>query len=120
MFTGLRDDIPEIMSRSDIFVLPSHSEGLSNALMEAMASGCACVASEVGGNQFLVQNGVSGFLFPPGDHEALRAHVQRLLDDPAKRQQLGAAARERMEKLFDWTVVGKQYQSLFDTFLMQD
>jgi glycosyltransferase involved in cell wall biosynthesis len=69
-FTGLRKDIPAVLGETDIFVLPSYSEGLSNALMEAMSSGCACIASDVGGNAYLIQNGVSGFLFPPGDQAA--------------------------------------------------
>lgn len=113
-FTGLRHDIPEILKSTDIFVLPSYSEGLSNALMEAMASGCACVASDVGGNRFLIQNGVSGLLYPAGDREALRAHLRRLLTDPAKRRSLGGAARKRIEDLFDWKKVGEQYRTLFD------
>lgn len=114
-FTGLRDDVPAILADSHIFVLPSYSEGLSNALMEAMSSACACVASEVGGNAFLLQNGVSGFLFPPGDREALRSHLRRLMDDAAKRRDLGQAARKRIEEVFSWDVVGNQYQSLFDS-----
>lgn len=113
VFTGLRHDIPDIMAGSDIFVLPSYSEGLSNALMEAMSSSCACIATEVGGNRYLIQNGISGFLYPPGDREALQAHAKRLLDDKAKRQALGVAARERIETQFDWQVVAKQYQALF-------
>jgi glycosyltransferase involved in cell wall biosynthesis len=112
-FTGLRDDIPEILSKTDIFVMPSYSEGLSNVIMEAMASGCAVIATEVGGNGFLLQNGVSGLLYPAGDREALKAHIQRLIDDPSKRASLGIAARERIEKEFSWEVVGKQYQQLF-------
>jgi glycosyltransferase involved in cell wall biosynthesis len=112
-FTGLRDDIPEVLAGSDIFVLPSYSEGLSNALMEAMSSGCACIATDVGGNAFLLQNGVSGFLYPPGDREALRAHIRRLLDDVAKRRSMGEAARKRIEETFSWEVVGKQYEALF-------
>ena len=116
-FTGLRDDIPEILSKSHIFVLPSYSEGLSNALMEAMSSSCSCIASDVGGNRFLIQNGVSGLLFPVGDREALRAHVRRLLDDPAKRDSLGKASRKRIEEVFDWEKVGKQYQDLFNEAL---
>ncbi len=112
-FTGLRDDVPEILAHTDIFVLPSHSEGLSNALMEAMASGCGCVASDTGGNAFLIQNGVSGFLFPPGDRAALRAHIERLLKDPAKRRAMGEAARKRIEEKFSWEVVGKEYKQLF-------
>ena len=119
-FTGLRDDIPAVLAAADVFVLPSHSEGLSNALMEAMASGCACVASDVGGNAFLVQNGVSGFLFPPGDREALQSHVRRLLRDPAKCRSLGQAARARIERVFSWTNVGAQYDALFRRLLAED
>lgn len=114
-FTGLRDDIPDILAQSHIFVLPSYSEGLSNALMEAMTSCCACIATEVGGNRFLLQNGVSGFLYPPGDCEALRSHIRRLLDDPSKRQSLAASARDRIDEMFSWDTVAKQYESLFDS-----
>lgn len=114
IFTGLRADIPQLLSTTDIFVMPSYSEGLSNALMEAMASGCACIATEVGGNRFLIHSGVSGFLFPPGDREALRAHIRRLMDDPAKRAQLGRAARKRIEEEFDWKIVGGKYRQLFE------
>ncbi|MDA0375912.1 MAG: glycosyltransferase family 4 protein [bacterium] len=112
-FTGLCHDIPEVLAATDIFVMPSHSEGLSNAVMEAMSSGCACIVSAVGGNTYLVQNGVSGLCFPAGDRGALRAHVARLLDDPAKRRMMGEAARKRIEEVFDWKIVGKKYQDLF-------
>lgn len=118
VFAGLRDDIPAILAATDIFVMPSYSEGLSNAIMEAMASGCACIVSDVGGNRFLVQNGVSGFLFPPGDREALRSHVRRLIEDPAKRRQLGAAARRRIEEVFSWEKVGEEYRRLFESFMI--
>ncbi len=112
-FAGLREDIPQILAATDIFVLPSYSEGLSNALMEAMASGCACIASDVGGNSFLLQNGISGFLFPPGDREALRSHLHRLIEDPAKRKAMGEAARKRIEETFSWEVVGRRYREFF-------
>lgn len=115
-FTGLREDIPAILAASDIFVLPSHSEGLSNALMEAMASACACVASEVGGNTYLIQNGVCGLLFPAGDRAALQAHLRRLLTDAPKRRAMGKAARERIESVFSWEIIGKRYHVLFDSF----
>ncbi len=113
-FTGLRQDIPKVLEESDVFVLPSYSEGLSNALMEAMSSGCACVASDVGGNAFLLQNGVSGLLFPAGDREALKGHLRRLLEDPAKRRDLGLKARARILEYFSWDVVANQYASLFE------
>lgn len=113
-FTGLREDIPAILATTDIFVLPSYSEGLSNALMEAMASGCACIASDVGGNRYLLQNGISGLLFPAGDREALAAHIRRLLEDAAKRRDLGIAARKRIDEVFSWDSVGRQYRSFFE------
>ncbi|MBI3331804.1 glycosyltransferase family 4 protein [Candidatus Peregrinibacteria bacterium] len=116
-FTGLRHDIPVVLGETDIFVLPSYSEGLSNALMEAMASGCACIASDVGGNRFLIQNGVSGFLFPAGDRAALSAHLKRLIDDSSKRSSMGEAARRRIADQFSWRNVGKQYQELFSSFV---
>lgn len=112
-FLGLQDDIAGILARTHIFVLPSHSEGLSNALMEAMSSRCACVASDVGGNKYLIENGVSGLLFPAGDREALRAHLRRLIKDDAKRRAMGEAARRRIDELFSWETVGKKYDVLF-------
>ncbi len=112
-FTGLRNDIPSLLADTDIFVLPSHAEGLSNALMEAMASGCACIASDVGGNAFLIQNGISGFLFPAGDHHALSSHMLRLIEDRHKRESLGQAAQERIRKHFDWQRISAQYERLF-------
>lgn len=114
-FTGLRKDIPAILAASDIFVLPSYSEGLSNALMEAMASSCACVASDVGGNRYLIQNGVSGFLFPAGDRDALQSHLRRLMEDPDKRASLGLKARERIDQEFSWTIVGEKYKKFFES-----
>ncbi len=119
-FTGLRHDIPEILKETDIFVLPSYSEGLSNALMEAMASGCACIAGDVGGNRFLIQNGISGFLFPAGDRAALRAHLERLLKDPAKIRSLGENARKRIDEQFSWKIVENQYENLFKELIMDN
>lgn len=114
-FLGLRDDVPAILSATDVFALASYSEGLSNAIMEAMASGCACVVSDVGGNRYLVQNGISGFLFPAGDREAMQSHLKRLIEDPAKRKAMGAAARGRIEAEFSWEKVGKMYSELFES-----
>ncbi len=113
-FLGLRNDVPAILAESDIFVMPSYSEGLSNAIMEAMASGCTIIATAVGGNTYLVENGVTGLLFEPGDRAALQAHIRRLVEDTAKRQAMGAAARAKVEKEFSWVVVGRRYTALFD------
>ncbi|MBP7113853.1 MAG: glycosyltransferase [Candidatus Peribacteraceae bacterium] len=115
-FTGRQNDVVSVLNQTDIFILPSYAEGLSNALMEAMSAGCACIASDVGGNRYLIENGVSGFLFPAGDREALASHIRRLLDDPVKREQLGLRARMRIELIFSWEKVGKQYDSLFSSW----
>ncbi len=115
-FLGLRSDVPTLLAGTHIFVLPSYSEGLSNALMEAMASGCACIASDVGGNRFLIQNGVSGFLFPAGDRSALASYIRKLVEDQSKRRSLGEKARQRIEETFSWKKVGEQYRLLFDTW----
>ncbi len=112
-FLGLQDDVPGVLAGTDLFVLPSYSEGLSNALMEAMSSKCACIASDVGGNRLLIENGVSGLLFPAGDREALRSHIRRVIQDPAKRVAMGEAARARIDAVFSWEKVGKQYDELF-------
>ncbi len=116
LFLGLCNDVPALLATTHIFVLPSYSEGLSNALMEAMASGCACIASDVGGNRFLIQNGVSGFLFPAGDRGALSSYIQKLVVDQDKRRSFGEKARQRIEEVFSWEKVGQQYRVLFDSW----
>ncbi len=112
-FTGLRHDVPALLAETDIFVMPSYSEGLSNAIMEAMSSACAVIVTDVGGNPFLIQNGVSGFLFAPGDRAALVSHISRLIADAPKRIALGQAARKRIDDVFSWDKVGQRYEQLF-------
>ena len=85
-----RDDL---LARASIFVLPSHAEALPVSLLEAMAAGCAVVASRVGGIPDLVEDGVNGLLVPARDPSALAAALRRLLDDPDLAARLGRAAR---------------------------
>ena len=100
IFTGHRSDIPAVLKRMDIFVLPSYSEGLPNALMEAMAVGCAPIASHVGGVKILLRDGV-GLTFRPGDRPALRRHLTHLLTDQDQRRSLAAKAASRIQGDFD-------------------
>ena len=72
-FMGHRDDVPAILSESDLFVLPSESEASPNVILEAMAAGLPVVASNVGGIPELVTDGVTGSLVPPADSDALAA-----------------------------------------------
>jgi glycosyltransferase involved in cell wall biosynthesis len=100
IFTGHRTDIPAVLKRMDIFVLPSYSEGLPNVLMEAMSVGCACLASDVGGVKVLLLEG-GGLTFHPGDRGMLERQLLRLVEDPALRNKLGAKASARIARDFD-------------------
>lgn len=90
---GNRADVAELLPALDIFVLPSHSEGLSIALLEACRAGLPIVATDVGGNAEVIRDGQTGLLVQPGSAPGLQAALLRLLADAALRQQLGAAAR---------------------------
>jgi glycosyltransferase involved in cell wall biosynthesis len=93
-FVGGVDNLQEYLSTADIFVLPSRSEGFSNAIVEAMAASLPVVATNVGGNAEAVTDGVSGLIVPPEDPAALAAAINRLLSDPSKAQEMGAAGKK--------------------------
>lgn len=112
-FLGHRDDVPSIYRQLDVFVLPSYSEGLPNALMEAMYSRVACVASRVGGVQVLLKDGESGLFFTPGMHHELQAAIARLAGDANLRRQFGERARATIVQGFLWPTIRKQYNVLF-------
>jgi len=101
----------------EIFVLPSRSEALSNSLMEAMARGCAVVASRVGGNPELVREGETGLLFPPGDAGALAAQLQRLVEDPALRVCLAESGARRIAAEFSMNISVRKIQQLYESSL---
>jgi glycosyltransferase involved in cell wall biosynthesis len=90
---GPRDDVPDMLREFDIFVLPSLSEGMPNALLEAMATGLPCVATRVGGNSEIIGQGGVGRLVPARDAGGLAAALLSLAGDPAGRRSLGEAAR---------------------------
>lgn len=98
---GKRTDVAQILAASDIGALSSHSEGLSNAVIECMAAGLPVVCTDVGGNPELVQDGVNGYLAPPGDSEAFAYGLLRLLDHANDMKHMGERARTRAYELFD-------------------
>lgn len=116
-FTGHRDDVSSILKAIDIFVLPSYSEGLPNALMEAMAAGCTCLSSDVGGVKTLIQPEKNGLVFPPGDRAAMSNELKRLITDSTLRLKLGRAAQETIRKGYDWKVIAGDYEQLFQKFI---
>lgn len=100
-FLGLRRDVTGLDKLFNIFVMPSLSEGLSNAIMEAMAAECCCVVTSVGGNKILVEDGKTGRLFASRDQADLKATLMELIADPAQVKQLGRRARLLIEEEYD-------------------
>jgi glycosyltransferase involved in cell wall biosynthesis len=86
----------------DAFALPSYNEGMANSLLEAMATGLPCIATEVGGHNEVIENGKSGLLIQPRSVEQITAAIKTLIADEALRTAMGAAARERMLALGDY------------------
>ncbi len=101
VFTGWREDIPELMALMDVFVLPSWREGMPRSAIEAAASGLPLVMTDIRGCREVIDDGHEGLLVPVRDPAALTEAILRLLHDPAMRARMGAAARVRAEREFD-------------------
>lgn len=93
--------VAEALSKADAMVLPSFAEGLPVVLMEALASARPVIATQVAGVSELVEDGVNGFIVPPGDEDALADRIGRLADDPEIRARMGLAGREKVSSAFD-------------------
>jgi sugar transferase (PEP-CTERM/EpsH1 system associated) len=115
--TGDRDDIPELLRTMDVFLLPSLGEGISNTILEAMAAGLPVVATSVGGNPELVEDGVNGRLVPVGDAPALAEAVLGLLEDDRARRRMGDAALQGVRLRFDWDRAVSEYLGVYDGLL---
>jgi glycosyltransferase involved in cell wall biosynthesis len=114
---GEREDVPDLLRAMDVFVLPSLAEGISNTILEAMASGLPIVATDVGGNYELVDQDKTGFLVPRNDPAALADAIRVYVDDPDLRRRHGAAARKRSEDEFSIDTMVQRYQDIYDEFL---
>jgi sugar transferase (PEP-CTERM/EpsH1 system associated) len=97
---GDRSDVAQLLPQFDVFALPSRAEGISNTLLEAMACGCVPVATAVGGNPELVEDGANGLLVPAEDAAALAEALGRLVQSPELRGTLASEALERAKKRF--------------------
>ena len=117
---GERGDIPEILRGLDCFVLPSLAEGVSNTLLEAMASGLPVIATEVGGNGELVEGGRTGELVPAGDADALAQRILAYLRNPDLARSAGRAGRQRIERHFTLDAMVRSYQALYDRLRLGD
>ena len=113
-FWGRRSDVAHLLSESDVFVLPSLSEGLPNALLEAMASEVPVIATSVGGVPEVVRNRVTGLLVPPGDPVAIRDRIRELAGDPLLRRRLSSKAARHVAESFDAGTVARRYEKLYE------
>lgn len=114
---GERSDVPAIMQRLHCFVLPSLAEGISNTILEAMACGLPVVATDVGGNAELVQDGRTGLLVAAGDVDAMAQALLQLYAQPGQRLAMGAAGRLEVERRFSMPAMVGAYQALYDELL---
>jgi glycosyltransferase involved in cell wall biosynthesis len=108
-FAGFRSDVPEILARTDLFLLPSLSEGLPYTVLEAARQGVPTLGSRLEGTEDVLTDGETTFFVPPGDVRALRDSLRTLIADPVRRRTVGAAARRHLEtsmgveRMFDET-----------------
>lgn len=114
---GDRSDVAALLPHVDIFALPSQAEGISNTLLEAMACGCAPVATAVGGNAELVDDEVNGLLVPAQDSAALATGLARLVDDGRLRERLAAASLARVRGQFSLDGMVAAYGRLYASHL---
>jgi glycosyltransferase involved in cell wall biosynthesis len=116
-FVGFRADVARTMSAVTISVVPSRSEGLSNVLLESMAARLPVVATRVGGNPEVVEDGTTGMLVPSRTPAALAGAISALLADPDRAAALGRAGRRRVEALFPLSRMLRETESLYESLL---
>lgn len=117
---GARQDIADILSEFDLYVLPSKGEGISNTILEAMACGLPVVATTVGGNSELVDDGNTGTLVPPSNPQAMSEAIAPYIVDRCKREEHGGAGRKRAEDNFSLDVMIDRYIQLYDRALQSN
>ena len=114
---GARDDIAEILRALDIFVLPSLGEGISNTILEAMASGLPVIATRIGGNPELVVENTTGVLVPTANPEAMAQAMVNYVRQPILMRQHGEAGRIRIEREYSMEAMVRQYMAVYDAAL---
>ncbi len=114
---GKRDDVARIMRSFDLFVLPSLAEGISNTILEAMATGLPVLATAVGGNPELIETGATGTLVPRDDPESMARAMREYAENPELRKRHGSEARRAIERKFRWEAMVEAYTTTYDTWL---
>ena len=119
-FIGRVDDLKEYLSISDVFVLPSLSEGMPNVLLEAMAAGLPCVCSDISGIREVITPEKNGILVEPGDIAGFSRAISRLLSNPEACSRMGQESMRRIEREHTMHKVSQMYQDLFSELLEHD
>jgi glycosyltransferase involved in cell wall biosynthesis len=119
IFTGMREDIPDLLAMSDLFVLPTLDDALPTVLMEAMATQKPIVASHVGGVPEMIEHGHNGLLVPPGNPGKLAAACIRLIQNPEEARRMGRAGRQIVEQRFDIHRQVQCFSRLYQTLLAE-
>lgn len=118
-FTGERNDVRQLLKEIDLAVLPSLSEGFSNSLLEAMAAGLPVVATDVGGNPEIVENGKTGFLVRPNDAQAIGDAMAGILGSPEIARRFGEAGFRRVAERFSIATTVRKTEDLYSGLLEQ-
>lgn len=113
VLTGEREDVPQLLQCMNVFILASHEEGFSNAILEAMASGLPVIATRVGGNPEAVLDEVTGFLVPPRDSNAIATAAIPLLRNPELAADLGQRGRKRVSERFSYEAMISGMQQFY-------
>ena len=114
LLRGSVTDIPGYLGSLDVAVLCSHSESMSNALLEYMAAGRAIVATDVGANARVLRNGVDGQIVPSGDDRAIADAIRRFVERPGSAAQMAQSARHRVKTHFSRTSMIQHFENFFE------
>jgi glycosyltransferase involved in cell wall biosynthesis len=117
VLAGFRPDLDRLLPGSDLLVLPSYTEGLPNVVLEAFAARVPVVATAVGGTPEVIEEGVSGFLIPPGDVPSLAARIREVLATEERRRAMGERGYLRVTRDFTFATQSDRYQQLFANLL---
>ncbi|MGH7224375.1 MAG: glycosyltransferase, partial [Gemmataceae bacterium] len=110
---GFRGDLDRFLPHFNLVVLPSHTEGMPNIVLEAFAAGVPVVATAVGGTPEVIEDGISGHLVPPGDADILAGRICEALDNSTALPEMGRRGRLCVQEKFGFAMQAKQYRSLF-------
>jgi glycosyltransferase involved in cell wall biosynthesis len=108
-----REETYKYYQRVNLFVLPSANEGISNAMLEALASGLPVIVTDVGGTKELIEDGKNGYIVPLRDAEAIAAAIQKMIDNPEARALMSRENRQKAESM-SWKNVAEKYREIYE------